>query len=362
MRAAEADCYDRAFNAPLQLTLGPLIGAIAGGNCAVIKPSENAPSVAMIIGKIVEESLDASCYRCLQGTADAATALLELRWDKIFFTGNRTVGRSIAIKAAETLTPVTLELGGLNPAIVTKNANPALAAKRLLWAKASNAGQICTTQNYTLIHRDIRDAFIEGLRAAMQEFFPKGAKNSPEFARISTPAAFKRIVSLMQKTQGTKIMGGETDEASKFIEPTVYEVTNPSDPLMTEESFGPILPIMVFDTLDNAIAIANKVDPTPLALYPFGNASEVEEIFQRLQSGGASVNDGFIHSGLPTLAFGGVGKSGHGSYRGRASFDCFTHRRSYTTTPGWAERLIAFRYPSRTKSVITNSKPSFGRT
>ena len=292
--------------------------------------------------------------------------MLDQKWDKILYTGSATVGTIIAKKAAETLTPVTLELGGRNPAIVTKNANAGLAARRLLWGKVLNAGQVCISQNYTLIEKEIFPLFVEEMKRAMHEFYPNGAQASPDYGRIINHRQWARLKKMLDGTKGQILFGGATDEASRFIEPTLIQISDLSDPLIAEESFGPIIPLVQVDTLSEAIAIANKIHSTPLGAYPFGTKQETNRVLAELRSGGASVNDAFFHGSIPTLAFGGVGDSGQGNYRGRASFDCFTHRRSVTTTPGWMERLIAVRYPpyhGKLKEYrrMSKLKPNFDR-
>lgn len=356
-----------AFNFPLQLSLGPLIGAIAAGCTAVLKPSENASNSARIMQHIIQNSLDPDAYQVVQGGIPETTALLDQKWDKIFYTGSSNVGTIIAKKAAETLTPVTLELGGRNPAIITKNADARLAARRLLWAKLMNAGQVCVSQNYILVDEEILPAFLHQLKIAMQEFHPSGAENNPDYGHIINERQFQRLSALLSSTQGRILSGGKTDASTLFIEPTVIQVSSPSDPLLEEESFGPLIPILPFKDLPTAIATANKIHPTPLGIYPFGSRAETDLILSQTRSGGASVNDGFFHASIPTLAFGGVGDSGQGAYRGRASFECFSHRRSITTTPGWVERLLSVRYPPYTDEKLkkfrnmSEKKPDFDR-
>lgn len=310
-----------------------------------MKPSESAPAVATVLQRIIVSALDPTCYGVVQGAIPETTALLDQKWDKIFYTGGATVGTVIAKKAAETLTPVTLELGGRNPAIVTKNANPRLAARRLLWGKTLNAGQVCISQNYTLIDKEILPAFVAEMKIALKDFYPNGVKASPDFARIVNSRHWNRLKKLLDGSDGTILIGGEMDETEKFISPTLIQVNDFHDSLIMEESFGPLMPIFPVDDLDQAIRIAGEVHQTPLGIYPFGTKKETDKVLRELRSGGASVNDAFFHGSIPTLAFGGVGDSGQGSYRGRASFDCFSHRRSVTTTPGWIERLISIRYP-----------------
>jgi beta-apo-4'-carotenal oxygenase len=333
------------WNFPVQLSLGPLIGAIAAGCTAVLKPSEVAPATAMVLKKVVEESLDPDCYAVCNGAVDETTVILNEKWDKIFYTGNATVGTIIAKKAAETLTPVCLELGGRNPAIVTRNADPRLAARRLLWGKFHNAGQVCISQNYTMVDQEILPAFIEELKTAMKEFFPLGQKESPDFGRIVNQRHFQRIKKMLESTNGKIIFGGATDASDNFIEMTGILVDSENDSLIKDESFGPLMPILPIKNLDEAIRIANDVHSTPLGLYPFGNKAETDRILNEVQSGGASINDAFFHGAIPTLQFGGVGDSGQGAYRGKSSFDVFTHRRSIVKTPGWIEGLLAIRYP-----------------
>ena len=356
-----------AYNFPIQLSLGPLVGAIAAGCTAVLKPSENAPNAARIMQHIISQSLDPDAYQVVQGAVPETSALLDCKWDKIFYTGSATVGTIVAKKAAETLTPVTLELGGRNPAIITKYAEPRLAARRLLWAKLLNAGQVCVSQNYILVDKEILAEFLRQLELAWQEFLPQGAENSDDYGRIVNERQWDRIKSMLDATKGKVLMGGKTDRSKLFFEPTVVQVESTDDPLLKDESFGPLIPILPVEDLDEALRTANKVHDTPLGLYAFGSKAETNRILAETRSGGASINDGFFHASIPTLAFGGVGDSGSGAYRGKASFDCFTHRRSVTTTPSWIESMLDIRYPPYTKEKwkkmkkMTESKPNFDR-
>ncbi|KAL8675390.1 MAG: hypothetical protein Q9168_000221 [Polycauliona sp. 1 TL-2023] len=334
------------YNFPVNLSLTPLVGAIAAGCTAVLKPSESAPTVAKVLQRIIETSVDNSCYTVVQGAVPETTALLEEKWDKIFYTGGVTVAKIIAQKAAQTLTPVTLELGGRNPAIVTKNANIRLAAKRLLWGKTMNAGQVCISQNYIMVDQEVLDPFIAEMKTWLQAFFPDGPKATDDFGRIVNDRQWLRLKQLLDSTKGQIVMGGDMDESQRYIGPTVIIVDSPSDPLVAEES--------------------QTVHRTPLGLYPFGTAQETRKIMHETQSGGVSVNDALFHGSLPTLAFGGVGDSGQGAYRGRGSFDCFSHRRSVTTTPGWMEGLLDIRYPPYKGKLAkfkkaSELKPNFDR-
>ncbi|KAI9788396.1 MAG: hypothetical protein M1816_006921 [Peltula sp. TS41687] len=355
-----------AFNFPIQLSLGPFIGAIAAGCTAILKPSEVSPHTAAALQMIIEKSLDPSAYGVVQGGVAETTELLNQKWDKIFYTGNGTVGAIIAKKAAETLTPVALELGGRNPSIVTKNADPRLAARRLLWGKVMNAGQVCLTVNYVLIDKEILPAFLAELKPALEDFYPEGAKKSSDYGRIVNKRHFNRIKSLLDHSHGKILYGGSMDEEDRFIEPTVILIDDLSDSLMQDEIFGPLLPIYPVDDLDEAIRTANEVSHTPLVVSTFGKKQETDRVLREILSGGASVNDCYFHGIIPTLAFGGVGQSGQGSYRGQASFDCFTHRRSITSTPSWVESLLGVRYPPYkgklgTYRMMAGLKPNFDR-
>jgi beta-apo-4'-carotenal oxygenase len=270
-----------AFNYPIQLSLGPFIGAIAAGNTAVLKPSELSPNTAAVLQKIIEERLDSSAYFCVQGAVPETTELLNQKWDKIFYTGSSSVGTLIAKKAAETLTPVTLELGGKNPAIISRFADTRLAARRLVWGKVINAGQVCLSQNYILVDKEVLPSFINELSIALKEFFPNGAKASPDFGRIVNERHFHRIKKMLDETRGKILIGGSMDEKEKFIEPTVVQVDSLDDSLIKEESFGPLFPLLPVDNLDEAIRLANEVDSTPLGLYPF--SKKQEEIDRRMQ-------------------------------------------------------------------------------
>ena len=312
---------------------------------------------------ILADYLDPSCYTCIQGAVPETTALLNLKWDKIFFTGSVKVAKIVAKKALETLTPYTLELGGRNPAIVTRHADLRLAARRLLWAKFHNASQICVSQNYIHVEGSALPRLIKEFEGAIQEFYPDGAKESPDYGRIVNKSQRERLRALVQSTQGKTLIG---DEADLFMELTFIQIESPNDSLMLEENFGPIITILPYKSLDEAIKIARETHSTPLGLYPFGTKRETDYILDQLQSGGASVNDEWIHCTVSTMAFGGIGDSGTGAYRGRASFECFSHRRSVTTSPGWAEGLSSIRYPpyagkTKTFQNMTNLEPSFDR-
>lgn len=264
-----------SFNYPFQLTLLPFIGALAAGNTVIIKPSEHSPASAMVT-KLLSERLDPESYVCINGGLPVSQTLLDLKFDKIAFTGGRGVGTIIAKKAAETLTPVLLELGGQNPAFITRNGNVKLAARRLLWGKTTNAGQVCLSHNYALVERSAVDEFIAELNKQYKVFMPQGAQASPDYGRIVNKSNFDRIKSMLDRTSGKIVMGGATDESDLYIEPTIvlHDKMDLHDSMIAEESFGPIWSIVPYDNLDDAINFANEVDPTPLALFTFGSDAE----------------------------------------------------------------------------------------
>ncbi|OAA53181.1 fatty aldehyde dehydrogenase [Niveomyces insectorum RCEF 264] len=368
------------YNYPINLLLCPLAGAIAAGCTAVLKPSEVASATAMVLQELIEGRLDSNAFAVVNGGVAETTALLDFRdsrgfeptngeehgWGKIFYTGNRQVARIIATKAAATLTPVTLELGGRNPAFVTANAaDVGLAARRLFWGKTLNAGQVCLSPNYVLVQRSVLDAFLQGLHDAHAKTFPNGANNS-ELAHVINERHFLRLKAMVDNSKGRIVLGGNMDQKTLFMEPTVVLVDSVHDAMLQEESFGPIFSILPVDTIDEAICIANQIDPTPLALFSFGSKEENMKILREVNSGGATLNDSFMHGSLSTVEFGGVGHSGTGSYRGRASFDAFTHRRTVAEVPSWMERFLRVRYMpyiwrERLGVDLISLKPNFNR-
>ncbi|OAA33832.1 aldehyde dehydrogenase 3B1 [Moelleriella libera RCEF 2490] len=356
-----------AFNYPYQLNLTPLIGAIAAGNCVVLKPSELAPHSAMVIKKIMDEYLDPDCYVCVNGALDQTKHVLEHKFDKIMFTGGKKTGAIIATKAASTLTPVLLELGGQNPAFVTRHGNVKLAARRLLWQKCLNAGQICLSHNYVLIDRRLVDEFIGEINKQYRIFMPGGARDS-DMSRIVNRGHFDRLMKMLTSSRGKVVMGGASDAEKLWIEPTAVLVDSIDDSMMAEETFGPIWSIMPFDTLDEAIDLANRVDPTPLALFTFGSDEENKKVLDNVTSGGATINDGFFHAAINHTPFGGVGSSGQGNYHGYYSFKAFSHQRVITQVPSWAEMVLRVRYMPYSYSelgrfrILNGYKPNFDRS
>lgn len=355
-----------AFNYPFQLNITPLIGAIAAGNCVVLKPSELSPHSAMIIKRIVDEYLDPECYVCINGALEETKHVLDHKFDKIMFTGGKKTGAIIATKAAQSLTPVLLELGGLNPAFVTKSGDVKLAARRLLWQKCLNAGQLCLSHNYVLIERSALSEFVDELNVQYRTFMPKGAKDS-DLSRIVNKGHHDRLMKMLSNTKGKVVMGGSSDEEKLWIEPTAVLVDSIEDSMMVEESFGPIWSIMPFDSLDEAIEIANKVDPTPLALFTFGTDAENNKVLENVTSGGATINDAFFHASINATPFGGVGGSGQGNYHGYYSFKAFSHQRIIAQVPSWADKLLRVRYMPYSFSeldryrTLNGLSPNFGR-
>ncbi|OIW29087.1 aldehyde dehydrogenase [Coniochaeta ligniaria NRRL 30616] len=355
-----------AYNYPILLLLAPFVGAIAAGCTVVLKPAEAAPATAMVVVDILSR-LDHDAYAVVNGAVPETTALLNEKWDKIFYTGSAQVGTIIAKKAAETLTPVVLELGGRNPAFVTKNADVKLAARRLLWGKAHNAGQVCLSHNYILVEKEVLQPLIDALNASFRDFFPNGAKASPDLSRIINLRQFQRIKKMLDTTKGKIVMGGQTDETELFIEPTAVLVDSMDDSMMVEESFGPIFAIYPVNSLDEALNVANRVHRTPLSLFAFGSKAENKRILNEMTSGGASINDSYMHGSIGANPFGGVGDSGTGAYHGKASFDVFSHARTVTETPGWVEGFLRVRYMPyswpdlRRLMKINGAKPDFDR-
>jgi beta-apo-4'-carotenal oxygenase len=356
-----------AFNYPYQLGVSPAIGALAAGNCVVLKNSESAPYSAMVIQKIFEEALDPDAYTVVNGALEQGKAVLDIKWDKICYTGGGTVGKIVQKAAAEHLTPTILELGGRNPAFVTKNANVKLAARRLLWTKVHNAGQVCVSQNYALVERSVVDEFIAGLKKSYNDYFPNGAKASPDYTRIVNKPSFNKLKKMLDGSNGKIVLGGSTDEADLYIEPTVVLVNDINDTMMLDETFGPIWSIFPFDTLDQAIDIANDVDPTPLTVSTFGSKAENQKVVSRVTSGGATFNDASTHAHITQAPFGGVGTSGTGNYRAVFSFYAFSHARTMATTPDWMDALLRVRYmpysPKKLQQFVaqTGGKPNFDR-
>lgn len=314
------------FNYPFQLVMEPLIGAIVGGNTAVVKPSEMAEHTAAIVKKIIEETFESHYVAIVEGAKEEVTTLIHAPFDYIFFTGSVTVGKVVAKAAAERLTPIALELGGKSPAIVDQTANLTIAAKRIAWGKYTNAGQTCVAPDYVLVHRDVAEAFTAKLKATLRKFYGKKPQQSPDYGRIINTRHFERLTQYLDNNV-TILTGGDYDAQERYIAPTVLASTWEDD-IMQDEIFGPILPILVYDDLGVAIHEINQ-RPKPLAAYFFSEHDRAQQYFlERLSFGGGCINDTITHVGTPYLPFGGVGPSGVKAYHGKASFESFTHAKS----------------------------------
>lgn len=312
------------WNYPVNLCFEPLIGAISAGNTAVLKPSEYAPATAKVIEKIISEAFPPYYIAVISGGRKENTLLLQEKFDYIFFTGSPKVGKIVMEAAAKNLTPLTLELGGKSPAIVDSSANIRLAARRIAFGKVVNAGQTCIAPDYLLIHKSVKNEFISEYRKALLRFFPEN--DMSQMVTIITDKHYDRLKRLL--TDGRILIGGEYDDERRFIEPTVIDQITLSSSIMEDEIFGPILPMITYDDLEECIEVIHLF-PKPLALYIFSeNKKAIKRIFHTCSFGGGCINDTILHLANPRLPFGGVGNSGIGSYHGKKSFETFTHYRS----------------------------------
>jgi len=315
------------WNYPVQLLLSPLVGAIAAGNCAVLKPSELTPHTSALLAKLIPQYLDRDCITLIEGAVDETTELLNQRFDHIMYTGNGQVAKIVMAAAAKHLTPVTLELGGKSPVIVDASANLDVAARRIAWGKFVNAGQTCIAPDYVLCHESVRSDLLQKLKQVAREFYGESPKQSKDLARIVNVRHHRRLTALL-KDGGTVFMGGETDEETRYIAPTILVDVDPESAVMSEEIFGPILPVLSVSSVDEAMGFVSGREK-PLALYVFSEDQKVaDEVLARTSSGGACVNAAIFHIANPNLPFGGVGPSGMGAYHGKASFDTFSHQKS----------------------------------
>lgn len=333
-----------AWNYPVQLTIMPLCGAIAAGNCAVIKPSEVSSSTAKVLTELFPKYLDQDCFTVINGGVEETQYLLQkCKFDKIFYTGGSAVGKLVMAAAAKNLTRVTLELGGKSPCYVDKDSDLEMAAKRITWGKFANAGQTCVAPDYLLCHPDVQDELIRRFKETLFDFYGEDPKESPDYARIVNVKHFNRLKSLM--SSGKCVIGGETDESEKYIAPTVLTGVKPTDPLMENEVFGPLLPIVDVESLDDAIDFINDREK-PLALYIFSNdKSKIQRMMDNTSSGGFLANDTMVHTAVVTLPFGGVGGSGMGAYHGKYSFDGFSHKKACLLKKQAMESFNSMRYP-----------------
>ncbi len=318
------------WNYPVQLLLNPLVGAISAGCTAVLKTSPSVPNTSQVLIQMIGCTFEEQYITALGGHRDINTALLEQHFDLIFFTGSPSLGKVVMESAARNLTPVVLELGGKSPCIVDSKADVAVAAKRIAWGKTINAGQTCIAPDYLLIHSSQKEKFVKAFGEALHTLHGDNPAESKHFGRIVSDKAFVRLTGYLN--EGEALIGGESDASMHYIAPTLLEVTDMNAKVMQEEIFGPILPLVTFDTMDEVVEFVTE-RPHPLALYYFGNKGDARQLLQRATSGGACINDTIMHIANENAPFGGVGASGMGRYHGKESFVTFSHRRTIVTTP-----------------------------
>jgi len=329
------------WNYPFYLAISPLVAAIAAGNCAIIKPSEISEHTSRTIAEIIGKYFDPAYITVVEGGVETSQQLLAEKFDHIFFTGGTAIGKIIMAAAAKHLTPVTLELGGKSPCIVDADINLETTAKRIIWGKFINAGQTCVAPDYLLVHKDIKKDLLAALKKTAQEFYGEHPATSSEYARIISQKHFSRLVKFF--SDGDIIIGGESKADECYIAPTILDNVSLEAPVMQEEIFGPILPVIEYRDISEALTIINNKSK-PLALYLFTNNQNLQErVLQSTSSGGVCINETIMHLGVSSLPFGGVGDSGMGSYHGKAGFDTFSHYKSVLKKPFWLD--LDWRYP-----------------
>lgn len=344
------------WNYPFQLIISPLVGAIAAGNCAVLKPSEMTTHTAMLLESLFAKYFSPDFIKVVTGGVSETTALLNIKFDHIFFTGSTAVGKVVMKAAAQFLTPVTLELGGKSPVIVCEDADLELAARRIVWGKFYNAGQTCVAPDYIYVHEKVAKEFSAELKKCIRMQFGDDPVKSPDFARIVNTKNTERIISLIDPSKVT--LGGKTDIQAKFIEPTILENVSWEDKVMGEEVFGPVMPILIYNDLNSVFSIIRS-KPKPLAAYLFSKNTFTQNSFiSDLSFGGGCINDVFMHISNPFLPFGGVGDSGFGSYHGYESFKTFSHRKSIMIRYNFLD--LSARYAPYTKNKLKLLKRLFG--
>lgn len=341
-----------AWNYPYQLCLVGLVGAIAAGNAAVIKPSEVSPYSAQLMADLLPKYLDKRAYKVINGAVAETTALLEQKFDHILYTGNGAVAKIIMAAAAKHLCPVTLELGGKSPAIIDRDVNMNVAARRIVWGRFINCGQTCISPDYVLVPPELRDQFVAEAKKAIEEFYGTDPQKSNSLSRIVNANHFKRLSNLLNNAGGKVVVGGKTDESDLYIAPTLIVDVDPSSPIMQQEIFGPLLPILNVGSIDEAISFVNKRDK-PLALYAFSNNKAiVDKIMRSTSSGGFIGNDTLMHASVSALPFGGVGASGTGAYHGKITFDMFSHKKAVMLKDLAMESVNGIRYPPYTQAKL----------
>lgn len=328
------------WNYPLQLAINPLVGALAAGNVVTLKPSELTPHTSAAIAEMVRETFAPELVQVVEGGIDVSTALLEEPWDHIFFTGSTAVGYIIAEAAAKHLTPCTLELGGKSPCIVTRHANFKLAARRIVFGKLLNAGQTCVAPDYLLVEDGQEHTLIEAIKAEIKYRYGENPLQNLQLPKIVNGRHFQRLTAMLSPE--FIVHGGRTDAKDQLIEPTLLLDVPLSHPAMNEEIFGPILPVLTYKSLDDALALIKGRDH-PLALYVFSEKKdEQEKVMRGCRFGGGAINDTLMHLANGNLPFGGVGKSGYGAYHGQTSFNCFVHKKSILKNPTWLDMPIRY--------------------
>lgn len=328
------------WNYPFQLLFCPLAGAIASGCCAVLKPSDKTPNTAKVMEKILSDIFSQDYVGCVQGGRASNQQLLEERFDIIFFTGSSSMGKVVMQAASRFLTPVVLELGGKSPCIVDAGSDIELAAQRIAWGKCINAGQTCIAPDYLFVHKSLKNQFVLHFAQAIEKMYGSDLKASAWYPRIVNDQAMERLQKLM--LHGRILYGGEVDPSRKFIAPTLIDEVLPEYPIMQEEIFGPLLPVLTFENIDEVADYING-NEKPLAFYYFGRSGEAKKILGRTSSGGGCINDTLLHFANHHLPFGGVGNSGMSSYHGYESFKVFSNMRSIVSSPTWID--VPFKYP-----------------
>ena len=329
------------WNYPVQLLLNPLVGAISSGCTAVLKPSPYVPTVSKVIEEMIKETFAEEYIAVVQGNRDVNTTLLEQRWDIIFFTGSPALAKTVMAAAAQHLTPVVLELGGKSPCIIDKTADLKVTARRIAWGKTLNSGQTCIAPDYILIHKDIKDAFVKAFAEEVQNLHGQDIKADKHYVRMVNDKAFERVAGYIKDAK--ILYGGTTDASQLFIEPTLIDNPPFDSPVMTEEIFGPVFPVITIEepflqTVREFVTSREK----PLAFYYFGNEADGWDLIRRTSSGGGCINDVIMHIANENIPFGGVGNSGMGQYHDKDSFEAFTHTRSIVSTGTWID--LPFRY------------------
>lgn len=325
------------WNYPVQLLLNPLVGAISAGCTAMLKPSPYVPNVSGVLTEMIRATFPEEYIAIVEGNRQVNQMLLAERWDLIFFTGSPSLGKMVMEAASKHLTPVILELGGKSPCIIDKTANLKVAAKRVAWGKALNAGQTCIAPDYLMIHEDVKDKFLKLLVKEWKHLLTKDPQKAKHFVRIVSDKALERLIGYLDN--GTIYHGGKYDKAERYLSPTILTDVSPDAPVMQEEIFGPIFPVLTFKEIDEVITFVTDREK-PLALYYFGTSGDY--VLRHTSSGGACVNDVIMHIVNHKTPFGGVGNSGMGNYHGKDSFMAFSHRRSVISTPTWVD--MPFRY------------------